>query len=127
SSGAAGAHSDADRPLDHLDVAKTPADYQFIEFGQSLANINPVTVAALVAVDGQNGLGARLEPLFISRDRPQFGHHSERRQGVEEYVAQRRLAQTPFELGMHLRRRLVITQHLFVLQAAQEFYLTKLL
>src|SRR5262245_657153 len=28
---------------------------------------------------------------------------------------------------MHLRRRLVVMQHLFVLQAAEEFYLTKLL
>src|SRR5262245_62562871 len=27
---------------------------------------------------------------------------------------------------MHLRRRLVVMEHLFVLQAAQEFYLTKL-
>src|SRR2546428_12340155 len=83
-------------------------------------------MAALVAVDGQNGFGARLEPLLISRVRPQFWHHAERRQGIEEDIAQRRLAQTPFEFGMHLRRRLVITQHLFVLQAAQEFYLTKL-
>src|SRR6266545_1029813 len=90
--GAAGAHSDADRPLDHLDVAQTPTDDQLVEFGQPFANVNPVAVAALVTVDGQNGFGARLEPLFIRRVRPQRGHDAERPQGLEEDVAQRGFA-----------------------------------
>src|SRR5262249_36994764 len=57
SAGAAGAHSDADRPLYHLDVPQTPTDDQLVEFGQAFANVNPVAMAALVAIDSQNGFG----------------------------------------------------------------------
>src|ERR1700685_1427637 len=61
------AHADANRALDHLNVAKAPADDEFIEFGEALADVNPVAVIALVAIERVDRLGAGLELFFFGR------------------------------------------------------------
>ena len=46
-------------------MAEAPAYDQFIEFGEAFADINPVAMIALVAVERVNGFGARLKFLFF--------------------------------------------------------------
>ena len=50
-----------------------------------------------------------------------------RAQSVKEDIVQRRFSQAALQLRIGLRRRPVIAQHFFVLQAAKKFKLAKLL
>src|ERR1700677_1720773 len=64
---AARAHADANRALDHLNVAKAPANNEFVEFGEALADVNPVAVIALVAIKRMDRFGAGLVFFFFGR------------------------------------------------------------
>src|ERR1700729_3972626 len=64
---AARAHADANRALDHLNVAQAPADDEFVEFGEALADVNPVAVIALVTIERVDRFGAGLEFFFFAR------------------------------------------------------------
>src|SRR5277367_3011090 len=84
---ASGSHANANRALDHLNVTQAPADHQFVEFGEALADVNPIAMIAFVAVERVNRFGTGLE-FFL------FGGRGERRlqrtkcfKSLEENVA----------------------------------------
>src|SRR5437899_3242963 len=64
-SAATRACSEAYRTFDHLHMPQPPADHQFVEFGEPLADVNPVAKIALVLIDVAYGVGASFEKLCI--------------------------------------------------------------
>src|SRR5262249_30744738 len=121
----AGTHPSANHPLDKLNMPQPPAHNQLIEFGEALANVDPVTMLVLLLVQREHGTSPRVELFTVGRFRIQM-QCPHPRQRLEEYVVQRWLAQTPCQLRISFRRRAVIPQHLLILQAAQEFQFAKL-
>src|SRR5580698_4625660 len=62
---ATGPHAHADGALDHLDVAEAPADEQSVEFGETLAYVDPIAMAALVPIKRENGASPRVESFLF--------------------------------------------------------------
>src|SRR5579864_8710814 len=121
----AGPYAHADYPLHELNVPEPPAHHQFVEFGESFAYVNPITIAAFISVEGEDGTGPGIKFLTLGRtvNGLQLAH---RVQCVKENIVQRRLTQSPLDQGVSLRSRPVIAQHLLVLQSAQELQFAEL-
>ena len=58
-----GSHARANHSLHQLDVAQPPTHNEFIEFRQPLADVNPVPIAVLVAVQRQYCVRPSIESL----------------------------------------------------------------
>src|SRR5580704_10983283 len=123
---AARSHANANRALDHLNVAKAPAYDEFVELGEAFAYVNPVAMIALVAVERVNGFGASLKVFFLGGAGGRGLQRTQRFQSLEENVAQGILAQAAEEDGVGFRSELVVAEHFFVFQAAEEFELAEL-
>ncbi len=124
---AAGAAARADDALDHLNVSQPPSDHQFVEFRQPLAEINPVAIAALVLVDIANRLGALLKALLLGGVWGEGRERTDRGQRVEEYVVQRWCMQPAFQPGVGFGIGGMMTQELFVFEAAEKLDFAELL
>ena len=92
----------SDDALHQLDVAQSPAHNQFVEFGEALADVNPIAIAVLVSVQRQalRAPERRIAPapslLSSTCSLPIAA------QRLEEHVVQGRLAQPPLQLRVAL-------------------------
>src|SRR5580704_5339851 len=123
---AARSHANANRALDHLNVAKAPAYDEFVELGEAFAYVNPVAMIALVAVERVNGFGASLKVFFLGGAGGRGLQRTQRFESLEKNIAQGILAQAAEEDGVSFRSELVVAEHFFVFQAAEEFELAEL-
>src|SRR2546427_14575 len=82
------AHAHTDDALDHLDVAQSPRDEQFIKLGQSLTHVNPVSVTTFVEVQGQDRLGPGAKTFRLGRVVLNLRQSAKCRQRREKHVAQ---------------------------------------
>src|ERR1700733_3377024 len=119
-------HARSNDALHELNVAQSPTDNQFVELRQPLANINPMTIPVLILIQGEHRPCPGFKSFLLGRAGANL-KLTDRAQRSEKYVAQRRLPQPAFKLRVSFWSRLVVAQHFFVLQTAQEFQLTKLL
>src|SRR5580704_5248023 len=110
-------HARADPAFDKLNVAQSPTDNQFVEFRQPFANINPMTIAVLILIQGEHRPCPRFKSFLRGRASINL-KLTDRAQRSKKYVAQRRFPQPAFKLRVSFRSRLVVAQHFFVLEAA---------